>query len=250
MKARLATRKALHRVVGAVEPRVPPTVKARVRRSLPRPVVRYVDPNWHRRSIGGKWEELGRLQFDYLAGHGLQPHHYLLDVGCGPLRGGIHFIAYLEAGRYFGVDRKPELIESGRDLELAPRGLLAKNPTLVVMENFDFPSLGQTFDYAIAQSVFTHLPVNNIVRCLMNMEKVLVQGGKFFATIYENPGGKFNLDDVEQKPGLWTHFDRDYFHYDLATFEWICDGTSLEVEYLGDWANPRNQKMLVFTKTA
>ena len=30
-------------------------------------------------------------------------------------------------------------------------------------------------------------------------------------------------------------------------FEWLCEGTGLQVEYLGGWNNPRNQKMLVFT---
>jgi hypothetical protein len=96
--------------------------------------------------------------------------------------------------------------------------------------------------------VFTHLTVNSILRCVMSLEPVLNLGGKFFATFYENPKGKRNLDPVEQKPGLLTHFDRDFFHYDFATFEWVAAGTSLEVEQLGDWENPRNQKMLVFTK--
>jgi len=45
-----------------------------------------------------------------------------------------------------------------------------------------------------------------------------------------------------------THFDRDFYHYDFATFEWICEGTSLVPEYVGDWDNPRNQKMLRFRK--
>ena len=116
------------------------------------------------------------------------------------------------------------------------------------MEDFGFERLGQTFDYALAQSVFTHLPLNSIIRCLMNMEGVLAPGGRFYATFYENPDGKRNLDDVRQTPRVVTHFDKDYFHYDLATFEWICEGTSLTVEYLGNWNNPQNQKMLLFTK--
>jgi SAM-dependent methyltransferase len=250
MRARFATQKALHRVFGAVEPRVPPGVKARVRRSLPRPVVRYVDPLWYRRAIGGKWEELGRLQFEYLLAHGLEPHHYFLDVGCGPLRGGVHFVSYLEPGRYFGIDRRSFLFEAGREFELRPRGLLAKNPTLVEMEDFDFGRLGQTFDYALAQSVYTHLTLNQILRCHMQMEKVLAPGAKFFVTFYENAQGKRNLDPVEQTSGLWTHFDHDPFHYDFDTFTWVCEGTGLDVEYLGDWNNPRNQKMIVFTKRA
>jgi SAM-dependent methyltransferase len=250
MGARIATQKALHRVFGAVEPRVPPGVKTRVRRAVPSPLLRYVDPDWHRRAIGGAWEELGRLQFEYVRDHGLEPHHYFLDVGCGPLRGGLHFIEYLEAGRYFGIDRRSDLLEAGREYELRPRGLLAKQPTLVQMENFDFARLGQKFDYALAQSVYTHLPLNNILRCHVQMEKVLAPGGTFFVTFYENPHGKAFLDPLEQRPGLWTYADEDPFYYPFETFRWVCEGTGLEVEYLGDWNNPRNQKMVVFTKAA
>ena len=58
----------------------------------------------HRDFIGGKWSEIGQLQFDFLLESGLQPHHKLLDIGCGCLRGGIHFINYLEASNYSGLD--------------------------------------------------------------------------------------------------------------------------------------------------
>jgi SAM-dependent methyltransferase len=244
----LAVDKRMREVVGTISPHVPLSVKRPIKQAIPKRYYRYIDPEWHRWSIGGMWDELGKLQFDYLVEHGLQPSHYLLDIGCGPLRGGVHYIRYLDRGRYYGVEKDRLKLEAGRDEELPRYGLVDKEPTLVVMENFDFASLGQTFDYAIAQSVFTHLPVNQIIRCVMNVEKVLLPGGTFFATFYENADGKRNLDPVEQKPGLWTHFDRDFFHYDFATFEWVASGTSLEVRHLGEWNNPRNQRMLAFTK--
>lgn len=194
------------------------------------------------------WEVLGRLQFDFLVGHGLRPEHYLLDVGCGPLRGGVHFVRYLEAGHYYGVDRRAERLRIGRDVELKLAGLTDKGAVLTEMDDFGFERLEQSFDFALAQSVFTHLPANKIVRCLMNIERVLAPGGKFFATIYLNDRGKDYLDPVEQTPGVSTRMDNDPYHYDVSIFEWICAGTSLSVEYLGDWDSPRNQKMLVFTK--
>lgn len=194
------------------------------------------------------WERLGKLQFDFLVGHGLEPHHYLLDVGCGPLRGGVHFIRYLEPVHYFGVDRRADRLKVGQDVELRLQGLTDKQPVLTPMDDFGFRRLGQTFDYALAQSVFTHLPLNKIIRCLMNMESALVSGGKFFATIYLNERGKRNLDPIEQRPGIVTYLDENPFHYDFATFEWICEGTTLTPEYVGDWGSPRNQKMLVFSK--
>jgi SAM-dependent methyltransferase len=236
------------RVFGSVTPHLPVSFKRPLKRALPRRYWRYVDPNWHRKSIGLPWEALGKLQFDFVVDRGLEPQHHFLDVGCGPLRGGLHFIRYLEAGHYYGVDRRADLLQAGGEVELPRHGLVEKRPTLVEMEDFGFQRLGQTFDYALAQSVFTHLPINNIIRCLMNMEQVLVPGGKFFATIYLNERGKRNLDPIQQRPDIVTNFDRNFFHYDFATFEWICEGTSLTPEYLGEWSNPRNQKMLVFAK--
>jgi hypothetical protein len=62
--------------------------------------------------------------------------------------------------------------------------------------------------------------------------------------------GKKNLEPIQQSPQVVSYFDEDSFHYDYPTFEWIADGTTLDVEYLGDWGNPRNQKVVVFTKRA
>lgn len=210
------------------------------------------DPYWYREAVGGMWEEIGKLQSDFLVKQGLRQEHYLLDVGCGSLRGGIHFIRYLEQGHYFGIDIRKDLLDAGRT-ELKMNNLTYKNPILVKMGNFDFKSLNQKFDFALAQSVFTHLPLNSIIRCIMNIEKVLVKGGRFYITFFENPKGKFNLEPVMHKvaddPDLWaSHFDKDPYHYDFETFEWICMGTSLRVEYIGDWDHPRDQKMLVIIK--
>jgi SAM-dependent methyltransferase len=210
------------------------------------------DPYWYRRAVGGMWEEIGRLQFDFLVDQGLKPEHYLLDVGCGALRGGIHFIRYLDDGHYFGIDIDAELLEAGRH-ELKINNLTHKNPVLVEMGDFDFQSLNQEFQFALALSVFTHLPLNNITRCMMNIDKVLVKGGRFYATIFENPQGKFNLGPMAHPVAgsgrrLRSYFDRNPYHYDVKTFDWICAGTSLKTEYIGYWAHPRDQKMLVFLK--
>lgn len=209
------------------------------------------DPTWHKEAVGGLWEEIGRLQFDFLVRHGLRPHHYLLDVGCGSLRGGIHFVSYLEPGHYFGIDKNKALLQAGKH-ELKTHRLSSKSPTLVEMEDFDFRSLDRTFDFALAQSVFTHLPLNSIIRCLVSIEKVLAQEGRFFATFSENPEGKFRLEPLQAPrsdgPAIVTFLDKDPYHYDLGTFQWICARTQLRVEYIGDWNHPRNQKMLLFTR--
>ncbi|MGD0673589.1 MAG: hypothetical protein ABSB13_16080 [Candidatus Binatus sp.] len=42
----------------------------------------------HRGYVGGKWDALGQLQFEFMLKMGLKPGHVLLDTGCGALRGG------------------------------------------------------------------------------------------------------------------------------------------------------------------
>jgi SAM-dependent methyltransferase len=207
---------------------------------------------WHRAAVGGLWDEIGRLQFEFLVTHGLKEFHYLLDIGCGSLRGGVHFIRYLKPGHYFGIDRDKLLLEAGREIELVRYQLVAKRPTLVEMHDFNFAVLNQKFDFALAHSVFTHLPFNSIIRCLMNLEHVMKPGGKFFATFFENPAGKFNLHPISQPltdgAVLTSYFDQDPYHYDFETFRWICEGTRWQVEYVGDWGHPRSQKAIIFTK--
>lgn len=205
--------------------------------------------DWHRQGVGGLWDEIGELQFQFLTKNGLKPSDYLLDVGCGSLRGGVHFIKFLEAGHYYGVDKNQALLDAGQNVEIVRYGLVEKKPNLFLIPDFSFSQLNQRFHFAIAQSVFTHLYFNHIVRCLMNIDQALLPGGKFFATFFENPQGKFNLDPIYQ-PSLKAHtyFDANPFHYEFGVFEYACLDTNLTVEYIGDWNHPRNQKMMVFTK--
>jgi len=212
------------------------------------------EEDWHRKGVGGFWNEIGKHQFNFLVKQGLKPEHYLLDVGCGSLRAGVHFIRYLKEGHYFGIDKNQKLLDAGRDIEIKRYALQSKKFTLLQTDEFDFSSLNQKFDYAIAQSVFTHIRINSMIMCLLKIEKVLVKQGKFYATFGENPQGKFNLEPIECHPTtgekIITYFDKDPFHYDFGTFQWICEGTNLKVEYLGSWGHPRgtDSKMMLFTK--
>ena len=205
-----------------------------------------------RAKVGGLWEQLGKLQFEYLVQNGLKPYHFLLDVGCGSLRGGIHFIRYLENGHYFGIDKDTQILDGGK-IELEENNLLSKKPILKIDGNFDFVSLNQKFEYALAQSVFTHIPLSEIKKCLDNVEKVLVDEGKFYATFFEN----YRKDDsnepiiIKSDDGfrIETYPDKDPYHYRFSEFEKLVRDTTLSVEYIGDWNHPRYQKIMVFSKS-
>jgi SAM-dependent methyltransferase len=209
------------------------------------------DYRWWRNVVGGLWKEIGELQFKYLIKQGLKTDHYLLDVGCGSLRGGIHFINYLEKQHYFGIDKSEEILEAGK-IELDENNLTSKEPRLVCLKNFEFNSLDQKFDFAIAQSVFTHLETNDIEKCVLNVEQVLTRGGKFYATFFEKPKEIKNNKNISHKttdgPDIITYDHKDPYHYTFDELEKVCKNTSMKIEYIGDWNHPRSQKIVSFTK--
>jgi len=206
----------------------------------------------HRRMIGGMWDAVGRLQFEFLVAHGLRPEMRLIDVGCGALRGGVHFVRYLDTGNYFGLDVNQSLLDAGYDVELAQLGLQHKVPRshLIADDSFDLSRFGQTFDMGLAHSVFTHLPLNHIRRCLAAVSAVIRPGGLFFATFYEVPDGHpVAAEHTHQPGGITTHPDKNPYHYHPDELAWCARDLPLRVLGWGQWAHPRAQRMITFERT-
>jgi cyclopropane fatty-acyl-phospholipid synthase-like methyltransferase len=204
-----------------------------------------IDAGMHREFVGGLWDELGALQFAFLQARGLQPHHRLVDVGCGALRGGVHFVRYLDPGHYFGIDCNASLISAGkRELEAA--GLADRAPHLLISDKFALTGFATTFDAAIAVSVFTHLPMNHIVRCLVELRKVLKPDAHFYASYFEAPTPACLEPQRHERGGIVSHYDADPYHYAFAEIEWMANIAQMKVERFGDWGHPRDQRMLVF----
>ena len=87
----------------------------------------------------------------------------MLDVGCGSLRGGRHFIEYLNEYNYYGTDLNPSLIEAGRTKELTrEQNRKVRDSNFIASDNFDINFDCSDFDYGLALSVFTHLPKNRV----------------------------------------------------------------------------------------
>lgn len=137
-------------------------------------------------AIGGMWEEIGRLQFDFLVGQGMHPEHRMLDVGCGTLRGGRHCIRYLDPQHYTGVDISAGALEAGHRLVIR-EGLTAKHPRLLQTVDMRFREFeGETFDFILAQSVFSHLPEEHIDECFAHIGRVMHDGSTFYFTFKPN----------------------------------------------------------------
>ena len=201
----------------------------------------------HRDMVGGMWQEIGRLQFEFLRTRGLKPGHRLLDIGCGSLRGGIHAIDYLKRGNYYGLDINLSLIEAGRH-ELRLAGLTHKNPRLAISDRFELGLFRQKFEYLLAHSVFTHVFANHIIRCLAEVREVLAPKGQFFATFFLAPQSVHLAPIVHQPGGVQTQYDRNPFHYSADEIRAMAELADLSAEIIGEWNHPRGQQMVVFTK--
>jgi SAM-dependent methyltransferase len=193
---------------------------------------------------------MGKHQLGFAVEHGLQPSSRLLDIGCGPLRAGIHFVRYLEPGNYYGIDVNESMLEAGYELEM-PKELRAKLPRdhLRPTDRFDC-DFGVKFDFAVAQSVFTHIDLNRIRLCLYRLAPQMLPGGRFYATFFEAPAD-FPLDgvldeEVEKRRPKVT--ERNPFWYWPGDLEWAARFAPWQFRYIGDWGHPRNQKMVEFTR--
>lgn len=217
-------------------------------------VQRVVEGGGHREAVGGLWETIGRHQMDFLMGRGLQRDHRLLDVGCGALRLGVHAVAYLNPAHYFGLDLSPSLIDAGYRQELDDDGR-AKLPRahLAANADFDLAFVDAPVDMAIAQSVFTHLPLNHVRRCLAAVAAVLKPGGVFYATAWVLPEGAplhhpFDWAGTLNGQGITTSDIRDPYHHAWRDIQFAAEGLPLGVTLLGDWGHPRGQPMLAFLR--
>lgn len=155
-------------------------------------------------------DDVGNWQFKFLKDQGLTTESLFLDIDCGYLRGGVHFIEYLEQGNYYGMDISEDALKQAKII-LEMFELSSNNPTLFQNENLRFNDAeleNIEFDYILAQSVFTHLPPEYIEECLSNVSKVLHRDGVFFATYWESENQK-----------IIEHLDPSNFDYPLEFFK-------------------------------
>jgi cyclopropane fatty-acyl-phospholipid synthase-like methyltransferase len=132
------------------------------------------------------WKAKRAFQIQFLKQVGLQPHHYLLDIGCGTLRGGVPMIAYLEKGHYFGIESRADVLEEGKQ-ELAQSHLEHKEPILVAASDVSHVNLRQHFDYIWAFSVLIHMTDKILGDCLNLIQSHLAYDGYFYANAKIGP---------------------------------------------------------------
>ena len=190
----------------------------------------------HRRYVGGMWEKIGRLQFLFMLEQHLKPQHCFLDIACGSLRGGIHFIKYLETSNYLGIDKEGLLIDLGIKEELGFDTLKLKQPQFVVSSTFEFKKFTKVPDFAIAQSLFTHLTSQDIELCLSSLRQFVSGSHVFFASFFSGNSNK-NHKVSNSRIG---------FYYPPETMVELGKKTGWKPTYIGHWNHPRGQVMMKY----
>ncbi len=207
----------------------------------------------YRRFIGRSWDS-GKLQFDFLVNNGLLPAMKLLEIGCGCLRGGVHFINYLNANHYYGTDVNPVLVEFGLTLEVPLLGLEKKISAdhFQISAHFDFTNLPNDFDMVFAHSVFSHLPLNHLYFCLLNLAAKVKMGARFFMSLWTCPEHETIQTIRTQGTGVMTHFLKAPFHYKASHIQQLQIHPDIfplwDVVYVGDWQYPEGHEMFCFTR--
>ena len=163
-----------------------------------------------------KWQQKRDCQIKFLLERGLKQHHYLLDLGCGVLRGGIPIINYLNKGRYYGIEKDPKRLEKGLK-EFRKSNLTDKNPTL----STDYANLNIKFDYIWSFQVFIHFSDEILEEVLFKIKSNLKDKGVCYATVALNKS---------RVNGSWLEYP--YSERPFSFYEKIADAHDLTVNLL------------------
>jgi SAM-dependent methyltransferase len=186
----------------------------------------------HYRAYVGPPEDydlIAAMTFNLVTTLGLRQHHSLLDVGCGSLRIGRLLIPYLNRGKYFGVEPNEWLVKEGIKRELGEALLQIKHPTFFFSDSPETIAQAKvSFDFALAQSIFSHCGLDLIKNWLSAISRSLAQNGGLIATF---------LIGEEDSPKMgWIY--PDCVDYRPATLEQAAADVNLRFQIL-DWKHPR-----------
>jgi hypothetical protein len=184
----------------------------------------------HRDIVGGRWEETGLIQMQFLLEAGLEPQHHFLDIGAGSLRLGCRLVPYLQPDHYWATDLSGALLRRGYDLELSDKSRLSPDH-LIEDANFDFPGVPDSITHAVAFAVFTHLPLGHLARGLSQVRQRFPALEWLMFTVFLAPDDKFDAP-LRQPDGVVTHPDRAPWHHRGAAVLATCQAAGFQAQAL------------------
>ena len=169
-----------------------------------------------------------RFQLDYLVKQGLSSNSCLLDYGCGAAAAGIHFIGYLDAEQYVGVDVSGAAIHEAQR-RIANLGLDRKRPRFLLLTDMDLqPVATIKFDFIWAQSVLTHMPPEDVRALFRSMATFMTEDGIFFANFARGEG-----EPRQRRLKDW------YFAPSFLKRE--AEAAGMAATIMGDWNHPNDE---------
>ena len=165
-----------------------------------------MSPSERRHALVGpisEWKHIREFQIGFLCEAGLAPDSYLLEFGCGTLRGGLPIIEYLQPGHYYGFDIRDRVIEEARK-ELAESGLEHKKPVLRVSHDLTSLDFKRKLDFLWAFSVLFHMEDEILDACLRFTARHMQADGVLYANvgIGDKPPNK-----CQGFPAIWRSTD-------------------------------------------
>lgn len=188
------------------------------------------------------WQMKRDFQISFLKRSGLEEHHYLLDVGCGTLRGGIPIIDYLLPQRYTGVDVRPGVLEEARK-EVNDAGLADKQPFLILANGTQ--ELPSSYDFVFAFSVFMHMTDENLASTLEMILPHLKPSGVVLANVNV---GEDRSEAWQGFPVVWkplAEYESFFHRYGLDTEDL---GTLRSLGHVSGFEDQDEQRMLRLTR--
>jgi len=158
----------------------------------------------------------------YVRHLGLEPHHRLLDFGCGTLRTGKHLIEYLDEGRYVGVDISRGAVRYAMDLVSMDEGLNRKRPRVQRVRPFEVLELPWTPDFILCHSVFTHLTPPAAEKTFRQLRRVMGESTTLAFTAFCEKA--------------YSHAKYKDIQYPVSSIVEMAHAAGLDVTVLeGDW---------------
>jgi SAM-dependent methyltransferase len=191
----------------------------------------------HYRAYVGPPEDydlIAAMTFNLMTTLGLRQYHTVLDVGCGSLRVGRLLIPYLNVGGYTGIEPDEWLVDEGVRRETGMDQIRIKAPRFLTASTPDALPEGPTFDFAVAQSVFSHAGPDLLDGWLQGIASRLKDSGALLAT--------FIVGSADCQTKGWTY--PECVFYTIETMTTIGHRAGLRCQTL-DWRHPR-QRWAIF----
>jgi SAM-dependent methyltransferase len=170
----------------------------------------------------GQFDEHRRFQFALLKERGLLPSHKFLEIGCGPLTGGIPVIEYLDPGNYVGIDVRNSVLDLAWK-EIGKAGLSYKNPRLICSPSFGSRQLGsERFDFVLSFSVLFHMNDQILQTYFAALRHRLAAGGQ----------GLANVTTLVDTSSTWLEFP--FLPRTIEEYRELAASKGLETSVLGE----------------